>query len=98
VYERHANGSYDNDKHWWVQAECVIGQIYLALFHELPEYLAGAYQSWNYIKNNIVDREGGEWHWSRKNGEVNRTDDKAGFWKCPYHNTRMCLEVYERLS
>jgi mannobiose 2-epimerase len=98
VYERHANGSYDNDKHWWVQAECVIGQIYLALFHELPEYLAGAYQSWNYIKNNIVDREGGEWHWSRKNGEVNRMDDKAGFWKCPYHNTRMCLEVYERLS
>jgi mannobiose 2-epimerase len=98
IYERHANGRYDNDKHWWVQAENVIGQAYLAVFHNQPEKLAAAYQSWTYIKNNIVDYEGGEWHWSRKNGEVNRADDKAGFWKCPYHNSRMCLEITERLS
>jgi mannobiose 2-epimerase len=98
IYERHANGRYDNDKHWWVQAENVIGQVYLAVFHNQPEKLAAAYQSWTYIKNNIVDYEGGEWHWSRKNGEVNRADDKTGFWKCPYHNSRMCLEITERLS
>ena len=27
VYERHPAGNYDNDKHWWVQAENVIGQL-----------------------------------------------------------------------
>lgn len=98
VYERHGHGRYDNDKHWWVQAEDVIGQVYLAKYHDHPEMLDRAYQSWRYIAENIVDNEGGEWHWSRRGDEINRDDDKAGFWKCPYHNSRMCLEVYERLA
>ena len=55
-------------------------------------------QSWQYIRENLVDKENGEWYWSRRGEEINRQDDKAGFWKCPYHNTRMCLEVYERLN
>ncbi|MDE6859812.1 MAG: AGE family epimerase/isomerase [Duncaniella sp.] len=104
VYERHPDGHYDNDKHWWVQAENVIGQLYLARFHAAeaaPESdgtsfrdreIANAYQSWRYIADNLVDPKG-EWHWSRRaDGSVNLTDDKAGFWKCPYHNSRMCLE------
>ena len=94
VYERHPDGHYDNDKHWWVQAENVIGQLYLAAYHDMPEMLAKARQSWHYILDNLVDPEG-EWYWSRRasDGAINRTDDKAGFWKCPYHNSRMCLEA-----
>ena len=99
IYERHASGAYDNDKHWWVQAETGVGQIYQYVFHNRPEQLARAMESWEYIKAEIVDNEGGEWYWSRKaDGSVNRADDKAGFWKCPYHNSRMVLEVYERLK
>ncbi|MDE6466728.1 MAG: AGE family epimerase/isomerase [Duncaniella sp.] len=100
VYERHLpSGHYDNDKHWWVQAENVIGQLYLARFHNRPAALEAARQSWNYITANLVDPEG-EWYWSRRSpsGEINRKDDKAGFWKCPYHNSRMCLEGMHILS
>ncbi|MBR6846425.1 MAG: N-acyl-D-glucosamine 2-epimerase, partial [Bacteroidaceae bacterium] len=44
-----------------------------------------------------VDWEHGEWYWSRHpDGSINRDEDKAGFWKCPYHNSRMCLEIIER--
>ncbi len=96
VYERHGNGRYDNDKHWWVQAEAVVGQLWQYSFHNRPEMLPAAFETWGYIRDNLVD-PAGEWYWSRKNGEVNRKDDKAGFWKCPYHNTRMALEVIERL-
>lgn len=99
LYERHANGHYDDDKHWWVQAEQLIGLLYLAVFHGQPERLEQARRTWQFIEERIVDRKGGEWHWSvRADGSVNTADDKAGFWKCPYHNSRMCLEGARVLS
>ena len=103
IYEREveANGNVriDTDLHWWVQAEAVIGLVYLYKFHGVEEALPKAFHSWEYIKENLIDREEGEWHWSRKAcGSINRADDKAGFWKCPYHNSRMCLEVFELLK
>ena len=58
--------------------------------------LVRATQCWELIKEHLIDSEG-EWFWSlRADGTVNKTDDKAGFWKCPYHNGRMCMEVIER--
>ncbi len=103
IYEREveANGNVriDTDLHWWVQAEDVIGLVYLYKFHGVEEALPKAFKSWEYIKKNLIDCEEGEWHWSRRAcGSVNRADDKAGFWKCPYHNSRMCLEVFELLK
>jgi mannobiose 2-epimerase len=51
-------------------------------------------QAWEYIKNYLVDRENGEWFWGADpDGKPNRQKDKAGFWKCPYHNARMCMEI-----
>ena len=58
-----------------------------------------AARCWQFIKDRLIDHERGEWHWSlMADGTVNRRDDKAGFWKCPYHNGRMCLEMIERFS
>lgn len=99
VYERHPDGRYDNDKHWWVQAENVIGQLWLAEHHGLSGQEVKAMESWRYITDNLVD-PAGEWYWSRKSpdGAINRTDDKAGFWKCPYHNSRMFIEAIRSLE
>lgn len=99
IYECHHNGMFDNERHWWVQAECVIGLIYLYKYHNDPTALDKAIETWDFIKNNLVDKEKGEWHWSRlSDGSINTKDDKAGFWKCPYHNGRMCMEVNKVLS
>ena len=98
VYERHGNGSYDNEKHWWVQAEAVVGQAYLAVYHGVARGWDGAWRTWRYIAENLVDADCGEWYWSRMpDGSVNRAEDKAGFWKCPYHNGRMCMETLRLL-
>lgn len=98
IYETHPDGTTDNDAHWWVQAECVTGLLYLYKYHNLYDGFSLAKKSWNYIKNNLIDHTNGEWFWSVKpDGSVNREDDKAGFWKCPYHNTRMCINSIELL-
>lgn len=98
IYER--NGEhFDNERHWWVQAEAVVGCMYAYKLSQSEKYKQQAQRVWQYIQNNIVDKEHGEWHWSRyDDGTINTKDDKAGFWKCPYHNGRMCMEMIENFG
>ena len=91
--------STDKELHWWVQAENVVGHVNLYQYFGDEAALDTAVKCWQFIKNCLVDREHGEWHWSlMPDGTVNRRDDKAGFWKCPYHNGRMCMEIIERFG
>lgn len=82
---------------WWVFAETVVGYCNIAQrFGPSPESLKIAFDTWKFIKEHLVDLQGGEWWWSLKEDGSPMTDeDKAGFWKCPYHNSRMCLELME---
>ena len=90
-------GHVDDDLHWWVQAENVVGWMNIYQYFGDKSALDKAALCWKYIKENLIDEENGEWHWSRHpDGSLNLVDDKAGFWKCPYHNSRMCLEIIER--
>lgn len=98
VHEANLDTGYvDTDRHWWVQAENVVGWVNIWQYFGDESALQKALRCWQYIKLNLIDREGGEWWWSRDpERNINRKDDKAGFWKCPYHNSRMCLELIER--
>lgn len=98
VHEANLDTGYvDSDLHWWVQAEAVVGFFNIYQYFGDESALQKAQHCWIYIKENLIDNENGEWHWSRrKDGTLNLDDDKAGFWKCPYHNSRMCLEIIER--
>ncbi len=90
-------GHRDDDLHWWVQAENVVGWANLYQHFGDEDALQKALNGWNYIKQNLIDYADGEWYWSRRpDGTLNLDDDHAGFWKCPYHNSRMCLELMER--
>jgi mannobiose 2-epimerase len=92
-------GHVDDDLHWWVQAENVVGCFNLYQYFGDESALEKAVRCWDYIKSQLIDFEHGEWYWSRhSDGSLNTSDDKAGFWKCPYHNSRMCLEIIERIT
>lgn len=91
------NNTYDLQRQWWVQCESVIGHVNLYQYFQDEEAFVNAKKCWDYIQTNLVDKENGEWYWAiLDDGTTNHSDDKAGFWKCPYHNSRMCLELIER--
>ncbi len=98
VHEANLDTGYvDSDLHWWVQAEAVVGFFNVWQHFNDEAALEKANRCWQYIKDNLIDYGNGEWYWSRhQDGSLNLDDDKAGFWKCPYHNSRMCLEIMER--
>lgn len=89
--------SGDRDLHWWVQAEAVVGFLNIYQHFEDQAALQKALHVWKYIKAHLIDYQHGEWYWSVKaDGTLNLDEDHAGFWKCPYHNSRMCLEILQR--
>lgn len=99
VYEKWTDtGKVDTQRQWWVMCENIIGHYDLYQYFNDEEDLETALRCWDYTKKHLVDYDHGEWHWGAdSHGNVNLEDDKAGFWKCPYHNSRMCLELIERI-
>lgn len=100
LYELHRETSVvDADRHWWVQAENVVGNVNLYQHFGDVNALHRAVDCWQFIKSRLKDNSCGEWFWSvLANGSIDQTQDKAGFWKCPYHNGRMCMEIMERFE
>jgi mannobiose 2-epimerase len=43
-------------------------------------------------------KEGGWFLKVKREGLHYPQDEKAGFWKCPYHNGRACMEIIKRTS
>ena len=63
------------------------------------QYLDKLMNLWDFIKSNMLDKSNGEWYWrvDQKNKLVT-TENKADFWKGPYHNGRAMIELIERIN
>jgi len=87
------------DRHWWVQAEAVVGFYNAYQISNEQHFYDKAIAAWNYTSDNLIDRQHGEWYWGRhENGSLMEGYGKGGFWKCPYHNSRACMEMLNRLK
>lgn len=86
------------EKHWWVQAEAMVGFLNAWQLTNDKRFFFLFLNAWKFIQSSIIDKKNGEWFWGvDKNGALMQGYDKAGFWKCPYHNSRACIEVRKRL-
>ncbi len=97
-YDKKA-GKKISEKHWWPQAEALIGFCNAWQLTGDSVYKNALIKNWHFIRNNILDKSKGEWLWGvDRDGNKMSGQDKIGMWKCPYHNSRACLEILKRLK
>jgi transposase len=95
-YEGSKKGIINNEKHWWPQAEAVVGFLNAYQISGDEKFLAASLNCWDYIENYIIDKKYGEWFWGIGINNSKLDMEKGGPWKTPYHNGRACMEFLER--
>jgi mannobiose 2-epimerase len=101
LWYEYGKGSHHlvKEKHWWVQAEAMVGFFNAWQLTGDETYLLDSFNNWQFVKENILDEEKGEWVWGiKEDHSLMKGEDKVGIWKCPYHNTRACLEIIKRIK
>ncbi len=99
------------NKHWWLQAENLVGFMNAFQLTGNKKYLETVKLSWSFINQHVIDHERGEWF-----TKVNRLGDpfleepagdpspyyrndwKIDPWKSPYHNGRAMMELIKRIN
>jgi len=99
IYEKDlSTGRKNTERSWWAQAETIVGYLNAYEITGNEKYLDKSINCWNYTKNHLVDNKSGGWFSSVSESGITGRGDKGGFWVCPYHSGRMCMEVIERLT
>ncbi len=93
-----ATNHWQNEKHWWPQAEAMVGFFNAYQITGDEKYLHLSELSFDFITKHLKDKINGEWFWGINENGTLMEKEKAGFWKCPYHNSRACIEIIKRLS
>lgn len=86
------------EKHSWPQAEAMVGFFNAWQITGDETFLQQSLKSWQFIQKHILDKKNGEWFWGIKENKSVMDEDKAGIWKCPYHNSRACIELIKRIK
>jgi mannobiose 2-epimerase len=95
--EGNAHGVTNTNKDWWPQAEAAVGFLNAYQLSGDPRYFVAACHSWDFIDAKFVDRAHGDWIESVSRDGTPLPRPKVSLWKCPYHNSRSCFELVERV-
>ncbi len=89
----------DTRRHWWVQAEAMVGYWDAFEISGEARFAQAAQRSWHFISQHHVDRQHGDWiKMLDADLQPLPSTPKAGPWECPYHHVRAELEMLSRLA
>jgi len=98
-YEAGPQGIADDQKSWWVQAEAMVGFANAYQLTGKGHFLGASLRCWDYIQGHHVDRTYGGWYKVlHRDGTPDPGSYKVGPWECPYHHSRACMEMIDRLA
>lgn len=99
-YEYNADENHlISEKHWWPQAEAMVGYFNAWQITNDDNYLQKSLNNWEFVKKYILNKDKGEWYWGVTDTySFMKGEDKVGMWKCPYHNSRACIELIKRIG
>jgi mannobiose 2-epimerase len=99
IYDHADSSGKDFRKEWWPQAEMIVGLMNVIEITGSDAYLAPLVKTWEFIYMNVIDHRYGEWfHSVERNGRTIDNLPKVEPWKCPYHNSRACMEFISRCN
>lgn len=82
---------------WWEQNEAVVGFLNAWEVTGEEKYLDASLKCFEFAREHFVDHENGGWFVRLSlDGKTVLSTDKVNDYTCPYHNSRMCMEIIER--
>ena len=82
---------------WWEQNEAVVGFLNAWEVTGEEKYLDASLKCFEFAREHFVDHENGGWFARLSlDGKTVLSTDKVNDYTCPYHNSRMCMEIIER--
>lgn len=99
LYEGDVRQVSNNQRHWWCQAEAMVG--FQDAFEQCGDHrhARAARDCWSYIERHHADPAGGDWFKVLDaDGRPLPGSVRAGPWECPYHHARACMEMIARLA
>jgi mannobiose 2-epimerase len=97
-YEATPRSIENCEKHWWVQAEGLVGFTNADQLSGRADFAPIADRLWQLIETRFIDRAYGDWFKVLdRNGAALSQYYKVGPWECPYHHARACFEMLARL-
>lgn len=102
MYEGDPTGVLIGHKHWWPQAEGIVGWLNAYQVTGREEYAQTVLAVARFVDEYQIDHEHGEWFAELERDRSPRVgaegEVKIGPWKCPYHNGRGWIEVLKRVQ